>query len=597
MRPGRALWTRQYRRCRLHDLMIRTHLSRVFLSLSLVVLALSFISCGGDSAPAGVLARSTYGDLTEADLEEHILGLPPASRRPPEEQEVGAWRRELIETMLVTRRLDEEAKEADLLATDEGRALLDSVWRPVLASRVQERRIIETVEVTEQELREYYDANPKEFGHGPQVRVRHIFKRTTRDASEAERAAARAAIDDLHRQLTEGASFIELARNQSDSETSSLDGLIGRLDPGALGPAVDEIVWALDEGEFSEVVSTPVGFHIFKVENKIAPFQMDFAEAATRLRRRFERLETEATIESFFDELIEASGAFYDPEALERADTTDDTVLFSLGDFELTYGQFMQRLFEISFPEQRAVPLLGHLEKVASQELYLWQAEQLGLESEPNLAAQLEETKRSTRVELAYRARRRAHLENLDDELLRAYYEENAQRFRSPNLLRVRLLVRLFDEEEGQQWFELYEELDRLAKAVRAGEADFAAAAAERSQDPAASRSGDSGWIRPGAIGEWAGPRAGKAVLDLQLNQISDPILIEDYDDNRMVYERRGYMLVRPEEIREPGELDFDDIRDRVAEHYVVNGSEDLQKQIAAEVLAEIDATILEDRL
>lgn len=553
--------------------------------------AFFLLACDAEPVPEGVVARSSYGDTTAAELESYILSLPPARRQPADDQEPAEWRREVLEEMLVGRKLSEEATEADRLSTEEGIQYLEELWLPILIEHVREHRIAETVTVTEEELREFYDANPEEFGHGPQIRLRHIFKRTTRDASPEERAAARRAIDDLHRQLQQGASFIELARTQSDSETAPLEGLIGRLDPGALEPEMDRIVWALEEGEISEVVSTPVGFHIFRVDNRLAPFRMDFAEAQTRLRRRFQNERTEASIDEYFDELLAASGAEWNPAGLEG---TDDTVLFALGDYRLTRGEFFDRLFTLPFADQRSQSLIEHLREAATQRLYLWEADRLEIETE--LAAQRQEIERVAAIELAYRARRRAYLESLDDAALRTYYEENAERFRSPNLIRVRLLLRLFDQ-EGPGWFELFEELDRVAKGVRAGELDFAAEAARLSEDLTAARQGDTGWVRPGVIGDWAGPRAGQAVLDLALGEVSDPILVERYEPNRMLYERRGYMLVRVEEIRGSDQRPFEEARDEVAERFVTTGSETVERQLGLEVLKEIEATIYQDRL
>jgi peptidyl-prolyl cis-trans isomerase C len=559
----------------------------VALAATLVCLA-----CNGGAPPEGVIAHSVHGDTTMADLDGYILSMPAQLRQPAKDQKVDEWRKTILEEMLASRRLAEEADEKGLLATDEGRSFLEGQWNPILVDRVRALRTAQVV-VDEQKLRDYYDAHPEEFGHGPQIRVRHIFKRTTRDATPEEREAKRREIDELHRRLLEGASFIELARTESDSETAPLDGLIGRLDPGALGPTIDKIVWGLEEGEISDVVSTPVGFHIFRVDNKLEPFHMEFAEARTRLQRRFQRDETEASLDRYFHELLEASGATYDPSGLSGG---DETVLFTLGDVRITRGEFMERLFALPFARQREISLTDHLQEAVANELYLWEAERQHLADEPDLVAQRQQLERTARVELAYRARRKAYVEAIDDSVLQAYYEENKARFRSPQLLRVTLLLRRF-EGEGKQWFALYEDLDRIAKGVRAGTLDFAAEAAAGSEDITAARGGDSGWIRPGAIGEWAGPRASKTVLALGLDEISDPILVEKYDEDRMLYERRGYMLVRPEEIRGSQERPFEEIRDTVAEHFVVNGSEDLERQIRDEVLQEIEATIFQDRL
>ena len=558
-----------------------------------LALGLALLACGGESAPPEVVARSTYGDTQSADLEQFILSLPDGRRQPAAGQKLVDWRREMLEEMLVTRRLAEEADEAKLLAGDEGQLYVKSRWEPLLNAHVSEHRIAEKVQLTDDDLRRFYDQHPEEFGHGPQIRVRHIFKRTTRNASPEERETARREIDTLLGQLQEGASFTELARDHSDSETAPLDGLIGRLQRGALGPQLDDVVWALDEGEISEVVATPTGFHVFRVDNHLQPFQMEFAEARTRLRRRLEREATEATLATYTEELLEASGAHYAPDGLEGE---DDELLFALGEIELTRGDFLQRVFALGFEQQRSLSLREQLEQAATQELYRWQAERLELAAEPELVAQREQLERTAKIELAYRDRRRAHLEGLPDSILRDYFEENKKRFRSPQQLRLRLLVRRF-EDEGQEWFELYEELERLAAAIRAGELDFAEQAKLKSQDLSAANGGDTGWIRPGAIGDFAGPRASKATLALKLNEVSEPILMESYNDNQLLYAREGYLLVRVEQLRPAATPPFEEIRDKVAEHFVANGSEELQQQIRREVLEEIGATIFQGHL
>ena len=237
--------------------------------------------------------------------------------------------------------------------------------------------------------------------------------------------------------------------------------------------------------------------------------------------------------------------------------------------------------------------LRQHLIQAATEPLYQWEAERLQIAEEPEMIAAREQLARQARIELAYRERRRAHLEALDDSILRGYHEENLPRFRTPQLLRMRLLVRRF-EGEGQEWFELFEQLDQLADRIRTGELDFATEAARWSQDVSARRGGDTGWVNPRVIGDWTGPRAAQAVLDLALEEVSQPIMIERYNNNRLLYEREGFMLVRVEEIRGAEDPPFEEIRDRVAEQFVASGTEELREEIRREVLTEIGAEIFQ---
>jgi hypothetical protein len=77
----------------------------------------------------------------------------------------------------------------------------------------------------------------------------------------------------------------------------------------------------------------------------------------------------------------------------------------------------------------------------------------------------------------------------------------------------------------------------------------MAEAARQHSDDLSAPNGGDLGWVRLDAFGTWFGPRVQNRVIKLETGKVSDPLLIEEYDQAQLRYERPGYMLVRIEEI------------------------------------------------
>jgi peptidyl-prolyl cis-trans isomerase C len=92
-----------------------------------------------------------------------------------------------------------------------------------------------------------------------QVHVRQILFATAAEA------------DETYRSLQAGADFLELAY-MHDGLTG---GDLGWFPRGYLGdPVIDEAVFALQPGQYSPVVETEVGYHIFYVEERDSNHQL-----------------------------------------------------------------------------------------------------------------------------------------------------------------------------------------------------------------------------------------------------------------------------------------------------------------------------------
>lgn len=132
------------------------------------------------------------------------------------------------------------------------------------------------VTVTPVEIKEYYDSHPEEFTIPEQIRLRNILIKP-RPNFPPERAA-QAARDILVR-LKAGEDFGEIARAVSSGPGASDGGLTGYAKRGDLMPDIEKAVFGKNAGEITDVIQTPEGFHIFKVEEKIDKRLVDLAEA------------------------------------------------------------------------------------------------------------------------------------------------------------------------------------------------------------------------------------------------------------------------------------------------------------------------------
>jgi hypothetical protein len=101
-------------------------------------------------------------------------------------------------------------------------------------------------------------------------------------ASQAQRDSVRAAMAELRRRIVAGESFEALAREHSQDPGSALSGGdLGYFGRGDMVLPFEEALLALEPGEVSDVVQTPMGLHLIRLEERRVP---DFVEVAPEFR-------------------------------------------------------------------------------------------------------------------------------------------------------------------------------------------------------------------------------------------------------------------------------------------------------------------------
>ncbi len=122
---------------------------------------------------------------------------------------------------------------------------------------------------SDEEIATYYEANQAQFSSPEEIEARHILFRVAADASDADKAAAREQAEAVLAQAKEeGADFAALAREHSQDATAANGGELGRFGRGVMVPPFEAAAFALEAGEISDIVETPFGLHIVKVDRK-----------------------------------------------------------------------------------------------------------------------------------------------------------------------------------------------------------------------------------------------------------------------------------------------------------------------------------------
>jgi len=132
--------------------------------------------------------------------------------------------------------------------------LLKQYYEEMLVREYVEQEIVRTIQVTDDEIRNYYNSHLSEFVLPDRYRIREIVVPTAEDAS------------DVLRRLAVGESFEQIAARESIGASRTSGGDLGWIPREKLDPDVARLVAGLRPGEISaKAVQTEMGFHILKL--------------------------------------------------------------------------------------------------------------------------------------------------------------------------------------------------------------------------------------------------------------------------------------------------------------------------------------------
>jgi peptidyl-prolyl cis-trans isomerase D len=129
-------------------------------------------------------------------------------------------------------------------------------------------KVAETIQVTDAQVQDYYNAHKDEYRTPERVHARHILLSTANKPKE-EVPKIQAQAEALLKQIKSGGDFAELAKkNSQDPGSAQKGGDLGWVSRGQMVKNFEDAVFTLKPNEISNVVTTEYGFHIIQVLEK-----------------------------------------------------------------------------------------------------------------------------------------------------------------------------------------------------------------------------------------------------------------------------------------------------------------------------------------
>jgi peptidyl-prolyl cis-trans isomerase SurA len=235
---------------------------------------------------------------------------------------------EALEALITQKLLEKEIKAQGISARDEdvdrymqevqGRSGLDeAAFREALKQRgmtlesykskvkdeieraqLVNKEIRQRVNVSSAEIKRYYEAHLSDYATGEKVKVRAIFLRVEDPGDAEAMARARAQAMELRANARSSKAFQALAKEHSEGPGAEQGGEIGTFARGEMESRLEEVAFALKEGEVSEPIETGTGVTLLFVEERVGGSHRPLDEVSPEIR---EALYNEALQQRFQD--------------------------------------------------------------------------------------------------------------------------------------------------------------------------------------------------------------------------------------------------------------------------------------------------------
>ncbi|CAM3401751.1 posttranslocation chaperone PrsA2 [Aeromicrobium ponti] len=241
------------------------------------------------------------------------------SRDELHERLVDQYGQELLDTLITEKVIEQEVKKENVKVTqeeiDEEKAVYaesyggeDALKQTLetsgltmadfeddIESYLATKKLLEPrIDITEDEMKTYFDQNKDTFAQEEQVSASHILV-------EDEKAAK-----EVIEKLNDGGDFAELAAEYSTDESNKdAGGDLGFFGKGDMVAEFEEVAFSLEPGKISEPVKTEYGYHVIKVAEKQEAKEAVYEDVKEEIKNTLIETEMQTEYTAWLEETFE----------------------------------------------------------------------------------------------------------------------------------------------------------------------------------------------------------------------------------------------------------------------------------------------------
>ncbi|MDA8135901.1 MAG: SurA N-terminal domain-containing protein [Desulfobacteraceae bacterium] len=141
------------------------------------------------------------------------------------------------------------------------------------------------VNITEAQVKDYYDQHPKEFQIPETVEAGHILIKVDEKATEDAAKKAEKQAFDIYDRIIKGEGFEGLAKKYSEDSSKDNGGYLGRFEKQQMVKPFADQAFSMKAGEISKPVKTMFGWHIIKLISKENASTLTLSQVSEKIRQ------------------------------------------------------------------------------------------------------------------------------------------------------------------------------------------------------------------------------------------------------------------------------------------------------------------------
>jgi peptidyl-prolyl cis-trans isomerase SurA len=193
-----------------------------------------------------------------------------------------------------------------------------TIRNSLLQKEVVRREVGSHLDVSSDEVKQYYEAHSQEFALPERVVLSEISL-STEGKSPEEFAAVRSKAEGLRASILNGDDFRQVAALYSQGSTAKDGGDLGTFKKGELAPQIEAIVFQMSKGQITNVIQTRAGFEFLKVEDHLQAELQPMDKVQDGIRNTLYAQKVQPRIRVYLAELREQSYVIVKPGYTDSA--------------------------------------------------------------------------------------------------------------------------------------------------------------------------------------------------------------------------------------------------------------------------------------
>ena len=235
----------------------------------------------------------------------------------------------------LTKRLDAIRKQYHLssiedlqkAAEEQGVSFADfkaNICNQIITQNVMRQEVGSTIQITPGEARQYYEQHKQDFVQPESIHLDEILVSTGSTDDPKKAAAAKAKAEDIEAKLNAGGDFAQLARTFSDGPTAAGGGDLGDYKRGQLPQQLEDKVFPLKAGQWTEPILTRQGWIILKVTQHTAAGAAPYKQVESQVDDALYMSRMEPAIRAYLNKMRDNASIFIAPGYTDTAATPNE---------------------------------------------------------------------------------------------------------------------------------------------------------------------------------------------------------------------------------------------------------------------------------